>query len=299
MTETKSVKALKKQLAAAIAMVLVAAIALGSSTYAWFVSNNQVKATTTNISAQSNAAFMVIDATVTSDTSGTEASITTPDEVKLYPAKVDASTAAVTSGSGEKGYVWQSAFAAAGDASTMKAGTLFDIQGTASGEGGSAVAAAATGTAAAAVQSGFAIKQTFYIGEKTGTTELANLRVSGITMTGSSTDKDLTSAMRVLVVCGDNWIVYDKDAIMKKTNITPDASSNYILRTNGFKGVGVNNQVTVDMYVYYDGDDTNVYTTNLEKLATKHGLTVTFTADNTAAGGSTGSTGTATTPTGP
>ena len=41
-------------------MVCVAAVALGSSTYAWFVSNNNVKATTSTISAQSNAAFMYI-----------------------------------------------------------------------------------------------------------------------------------------------------------------------------------------------------------------------------------------------
>ena len=47
MEETKNVKALKKQLAAAIAMVCVAAVALGSSTYAWFVTNNKVDATTT------------------------------------------------------------------------------------------------------------------------------------------------------------------------------------------------------------------------------------------------------------
>lgn len=46
------------------------------------------------------------------------------------------------------------------------------------------------------------------------------------------------------------------------------------------------------MYVYYDGDDTQVFTKNLDKLQTEHGLTVSFTADNTAAGGSTGSTGT-------
>ena len=32
-------KALKKQLGAAIAMVLVAAIALGAATFAWFVNN--------------------------------------------------------------------------------------------------------------------------------------------------------------------------------------------------------------------------------------------------------------------
>ena len=51
MTETKSVKTLKKQLGAAIAMVCVAAVALGSSTYAWFVTNTKVKAGTAEISA--------------------------------------------------------------------------------------------------------------------------------------------------------------------------------------------------------------------------------------------------------
>ena len=39
-----SVKALKKQLGAAVAMVCVAAVALGSSTYAWFVTNTKVTA---------------------------------------------------------------------------------------------------------------------------------------------------------------------------------------------------------------------------------------------------------------
>lgn len=51
-------KALKKQMGAAIAMVLVAAVALGSATFAWFVTNNTVKATTSSISAQSNASYM-------------------------------------------------------------------------------------------------------------------------------------------------------------------------------------------------------------------------------------------------
>ena len=68
-------------------MVLVAAVALGSSTYAWFVTNNKVDATTTNISAQSNAAFM----TITNGTTGANAvdttTVTTAVETKaLYPA---------------------------------------------------------------------------------------------------------------------------------------------------------------------------------------------------------------------
>lgn len=44
-------KSLKKQLVAAIAMVVVAAVALSSATYAWFVSNTQVKAKTATVSA--------------------------------------------------------------------------------------------------------------------------------------------------------------------------------------------------------------------------------------------------------
>ena len=44
-----------------VAMVCVAAVALGSNTYAWFVSNNEVSAKTTQIKAQSNTAFMSIE----------------------------------------------------------------------------------------------------------------------------------------------------------------------------------------------------------------------------------------------
>ena len=44
-------------------MVCVAGVALGSSTYAWFVSNNTVDATVSSISAQSNAAFLTINNT--------------------------------------------------------------------------------------------------------------------------------------------------------------------------------------------------------------------------------------------
>lgn len=127
-------------------MVCVAGVALGSSTYAWFVSNNTVKGTTTNISAQSNAAFMVIDKTVTSENSGTEDSYT-GTATKLYPAKVDVIGSAVTNGNGDtaKGYVMQSAFAADAGATTMKSGTLFDITGTKDANG--ITGTAATGTA--------------------------------------------------------------------------------------------------------------------------------------------------------
>lgn len=57
-----SVKSLQKQLLAAIAMVLVAAVALGSSTYAWFAVNSRVTATGMNFTTQvSDNLFVAAD----------------------------------------------------------------------------------------------------------------------------------------------------------------------------------------------------------------------------------------------
>ena len=54
-----SIKKLRNQLFAAIAMVLVASIALGSSTYAWFVNNAQVTATKVNVTATTAYSLMI------------------------------------------------------------------------------------------------------------------------------------------------------------------------------------------------------------------------------------------------
>lgn len=53
-------KAIKRQLLAAIAMVLVAALALGSSTFAWFANNNTVKADGMQINAATEGTMLVI-----------------------------------------------------------------------------------------------------------------------------------------------------------------------------------------------------------------------------------------------
>ena len=65
-----STKALKKQLMAAIAMVLVAAVALGSSTYAWFANNTKVTAEGMSITALSEGANLEIAWTSTSFEAG-------------------------------------------------------------------------------------------------------------------------------------------------------------------------------------------------------------------------------------
>ena len=56
-----------------VAMVCVAAVALGSSTYAWFASNNSVKAKKMNVTATADVKFLEIQNVRTDFTGGTVA----------------------------------------------------------------------------------------------------------------------------------------------------------------------------------------------------------------------------------
>ena len=89
-------KALKKQLGAAIAMVLVAAIALGAATFAWFVNNNAVTATDVDVSTSSAVPNLYINSTgKTSDKMSTDESnksakllpVSTSDGTNFYDTK--------------------------------------------------------------------------------------------------------------------------------------------------------------------------------------------------------------------
>ncbi len=87
---------------------------------------------------------------------------------------------------------------------------------------------------------------------------LSNLKVTGAAITDAG-DAQLDTALRVLVVCGDNWVLCDKDGIV-------DSKSG---GTDGFLAdtVTAGADTAVDMYVFYDGNDSNIYTNNLPNLS--------------------------------
>lgn len=250
-------KALKKQMGAAIAMVLVAAVALGSATFAWFVSNNSVKATTSNIAAQSNSAYLVIDKTTTS-TSSTGVVTSAVDKKELYPAKTE---------KGQDGKaVWKSAYASSADASMMKSGSEFTI---------------GDGTAAKAVEAKYAVENTFYVGTGTYDGEFTNLHITDVKVTnpGTPDNKNLGNALRVLVVYGEKWEVWSGNGIKLSSSVDSPTAGGDLLATDEVIKSGHDAEVKV--YLYYDGDDANVYSNNLEKIKTKagdNGVTITFEA---------------------
>lgn len=285
-----SVKALKKQLGAAVAMVCVAAVALGSSTYAWFVSNNSVTATTTQIAAQSNSAYLVIDNVKTSEKSTKAAEAgekvgkgQTYEDTKLYPAQwkngfnVDKANGDAITTEKPAIYQFETAYASDKTKADEKTGTRF-----------------AVGNPAAAVNADYALLNTFYVGTGTYDGEFTNLKVSDMTVT-ATVEKSLKTAMRLLVMTyaptkqGETvsysttptaWAVAKRGANgleieSQSIDTTDNADLAGVIYQNQFgKTEG---DVKVEVYAYYDGADTQVYTTNLEKL-TLCGATVTFDA---------------------
>lgn len=131
-------KAIKRQLLAAIAMVLVAALALGSSTFAWFASNDTVTASGMNITAVTEGANLEISFSKTF-TAGTIAVTRNETAKELKPThyvttadkssgNYTDSTAVTTAG------VWAHAFSnnytAVSTANTYTNATVVDAIGT-------------------------------------------------------------------------------------------------------------------------------------------------------------------------
>lgn len=256
-------KALKKQMGAAIAMVLVAAVALGSATFAWFVSNNKVEAKTASVSAQSNAPFLKIakagEALTTTQATQTAG---TNDKVGLYPSQWNH---VVTDGT----YQFESAYASDATKWNMLENSRF-----------------AVGGVDADHRPDYALKQSFTIGttdEKAGSFQ--NLKVASVTVNAGENSDGLKSAICVLVKCGDQWGVYKEtdngteltaygDATTIVNNLTgSDTSVTDALVAK----IDAGKSVDVDIYVFYDGSASTVFSDNLANLK-NCGVTVAFTA---------------------
>ena len=262
-------KALKKQMGAAIAMVLVAAIALGSATFAWFVTNNEVKATTSTISAQSNAAFMTIEKGTTGAKNTNQSEVTTDVKTKaLYPATFGEETKA-TLGKFSTGY-------GSGVSDSTLKGDLHLCSDPTS-------ANAEAGSAAAAVNGHFALQQDYNI--STRGQKLTALQIKEVT--GETNDSGLKTAQRILVTNNDGtkWEVWGLNtagnAYERKLSSNQSSSADAADKVTFADSITSDSETVVHVYLYYEGKDTNVTTQNLQQsnLTATNAVTVTFTAN--------------------
>lgn len=247
-------KALKKQMGAAIAMVLVAAVALGSATFAWFVTNNKVDATTTNIAAQSNAAYMTIENGTTgakaSDKTSVVTTITGP--IKLYPA-----TFGEQSGSTEGTF-------ATGYGKDLDNATLASNLTT-------------VGTPDQADEKGYAKKEQFNISSKGQ--NLSDLKVESVEGSTDAADGQLLkTSFRVLVTNADAsaWVVYGLGDNGYEIKLSSAGNKS----KPALGSVTAGEDTLVNVYVFYEGSDTNIHTKNLQenKLDASQSVKINFTA---------------------
>lgn len=237
-------KALKKQMGAAIAMVLVAAVALGSATFAWFVSNNEVTAKTTGVRAQSNTAFMSIEYKKSAIGTKTTHSVDWTDlAVALYPAEVQSDNAAAP------------------------APKFVTAYGTATDDGTKNGADIVVGDAAKAVADKYAVGEADNYSISSAGVDLSDLKIDKVEVT-TGADKGLKNAVRVLVVGPDNWQVWGPDG-KKLEGTTGKALAATVAKDADTK---------VSVYVYYDGNDAAVNTANLAKIQDSVGVTISFSA---------------------
>lgn len=231
-----STKALKTQLLAAIAMVLVASIALGSSTYAWFASNTKVDATGMQVTAQSTQAFLLIsNAKSTAEEIQTENKTSveltvTADEAKLMPAAHETITKAAEAAVDQN--KWYTGFSADPTKVEMNAGTKQTLT----------------------AFTGYVIHKQVWVTVAKNSTPVKDLSVSATI--GNKATGTITQA-KVLVASSDAAAELSSATTAPTTKLTGATTT-----------ITDSTVVALDIYIYIDGNDSAVFTNNFNSLDT-------------------------------
>ena len=284
MIESKSVKALKKQLAAAIAMVLVAAVALGSSTYAWFVTNNSVEADNMTVMANADVEFLEI-ANVGTNFDGKTIAVDANNDgenLKLNPvtplkvsamdkngteqSDLDLSTTGTKGTDGwADGFTWKWTTAQVGTASAKGDEAAWNYANTSDD-----------------ATEKYYLLNNFKFRTTVDGVETDKLYASTVELTKTVDSGKMDEAVRVMIVGANGcqiynvgtktWSYFDKDG----KAVQKDAFSGLISKV--VYGAADSENQAVKVFLYYEGADNSLYTTNLN---TMEGVTtnITFSVD--------------------
>ncbi len=283
---------------AAIAMVLVAAIALGSSTYAWFAANTEVTATKMSVKAVAESGIEIKehnkDAAVETNWGSTDAAAVTT-AMNLYPISTyDGST-----------WVHATAEKASGSKAAAGGYAAPTLNG---GDPAKSAAGYSTATAQIAAQKYDDAGRQYYridqfdIRTVKGTTAAQKVGVKKVTI--STTADKVNKSLRVLVVGDDGKVLYnagtgdDTRVVCATVNAegNPQTKATVTYKANGAASdlivtcpagtIGAAGALkTVSVYVYYEGEDSQHYSNNFEATLANLDVTVHFASDDTLTAG--------------
>lgn len=262
MTNTKKKNGNKRKLLGAVGMLTVSAAMLVSSTFAWFSMNKTVQATSMQVSAKSDSTYLLIHGTETTATGIQSANLTNyaltvaDEEALLIP-----SSPALTEA--EVGYLTTSGKVVGTDAAITTAGVLVDNPTkaatvtnwfTANALGVGAADIDTTTARQLSTFNGYVIRKTLYLTVASGSNPANNLKVTP-NFEQKTGGTDLTAAKMVVTTSDGGFAVLtsaqngtEVDIKGTNTNLTDNAV------------------LTVNLYIYYDGDEAPVYTNNMGNL---------------------------------
>lgn len=244
-----------KKLIPALCMLLISAVLMGTSTYAWFSMNTKVTATGMEVHAKSDSQFLQIVAG--SDAFSNDAAQTSAD-AKNKTKEVRPVTAVKNVDTTTPGSTTITAFTSENakdvKASDIKWAEAFSNDPTSSTKVGD-YTDVSTAAVASTESNVYTLINTFKVrlNPSTGATTAQNLKVQSLTVTATADGKtELLPAVRVLITCGDKWVMWKNGQQVVGCNESSQVIAGSVTTA----------ETTVNVYIFFDGEDTATTTNN-------------------------------------
>lgn len=235
-----------RKLIPALCMLLVSALFVGTSTYAWFSMNKTVTATDMKVTAKSDNIYLQIKQAAAEDADYAKADAAVSAAKDLYP--VDYKTingTTVTWGRKESTDTKLVNYTAKDN--------LDDVANT----------------------DKYVWSDSFKIRVADQQAEAKDLILSGVTVTGTS---EMSEALRVLVVTKDGAMLWGNTGA--RDNKVDAAGVKVVNGTNLAASVTNGNPIDVTVYVYFDGNDDSCYTDGIVEELKQLDVSLTFSASS-------------------
>lgn len=236
-----------RKLIPALCMLLVSALFVGTSTYAWFSMNTNVSATNMQVTAKSDNIYLQISQSGKNTYDKTATSTEDTSKV-IYP--VDYKTLAAGT------VTWGNA---ASDNPAKVKYTERDGLNVITGDEEIAK---------------YVLTQRFDIKVADAQATAANLTLSEVNVTGNSIMKE---ALRVVVVSNTGAVVWANDGA-KENNVALPGAGKVTVADGNLATTVSNTPTTVTVYVYFSGNDDTCYTDNIKDAFKNMQVNLTFTA---------------------
>ncbi|HAY97014.1 MAG TPA: hypothetical protein DCY23_01625 [Ruminococcaceae bacterium] len=234
-----------KKLFPALCLLLVSATLLGTSTYAWFSMNKNVHANNMQITAKADTTYLLISAdknTAAGIQEDKKIEVSLGENKNLYPAALKTNTNPFTDADDN----WWYASASTSDKSTKDDETVVTF-----GEAKSKKPTDAEAKEDATTFTERVLKKTVYLTLAKGSVNKGKLTVKATDFTDSIGSANAT---KLVVATATKALYFDGNNAATAQELVADG------------GMSDSEVITVNIYMYFDGENADVYTDNITAL---------------------------------